>query len=185
MCEATSGNQTWEFKGGEAKAMKIVPAGLMDKAMYQSAKRWVLYVRHMEDKTLEHSKTFTHSQMKNLYEEFSNIFKEVPGLPPRRTHNHHIHLLPGSEPANLRPYRHPWEQKNAIEKMIQEMLNVRIVRNSQSSYASPIVLVKKADGTWRLCVDYRALNQRTIKDEYPIRLIDELLDELQGSTVFF
>jgi len=78
---------------------------------------------------------------------------------------------------------HPWEKKNIIENMIAEMFEASLIRDSESPYASPIVLVK-ADGTWKLCVDYRALNQRTIKDKYSVTLIDELLDELHGSTIF-
>ena len=112
------------------------------------------------------------------------LFEEVLGLPPQRSYDHQITLIPGTEPVNLRPYRHPWEQKNIIEKMVEEMLDSGIIRNSRSPYASPVVLVKKADGTWRLCVDYRALNQKTVKDKYPITLIDELLDELYGSNIF-
>ena len=121
----------------------------------------------------ESSIAVLHPELKAICEEFSDIIKGVPGLPPKRTHDHHIHFLTGSEPINLIPHRHPWEQKNTIEKMVQEMLEGGIIRNSQSSYASPVVLVKKVDGTWRLCVDYKSLNQRTIKDKYPIPLIGE------------
>jgi len=113
--------------------------------------------------------------MRALCEEYKDIFKEIIRLPPERTHDHQIPLVPGAGQVNLRPYRHPWEQKNVIEKMVEEMLSTGILRNSKSPYASPIVLVKKVDGTWRMCVDYRSLNERTIKDKYPIPLIDELM----------
>ena len=64
------------------------------------------------------------------------------------------------------------------------MLDTGIIKHSKSPYANPIVLFKKKDGTWRLCVHYRALNQATIKDKFPIPVIEELLEELGGSIVF-
>jgi Reverse transcriptase (RNA-dependent DNA polymerase) len=71
-----------------------------------------------------------------------------------------------------------------LEKIIEELINTSIIRPSNSPFASPALLVKKKDGTWRLCVDYRQLNAMTIKNKYPIPIIDDLLDELHGSRVF-
>jgi len=125
-----------------------------------------------------------HQQIKVLLESFADIFREPQGLPPLREHEHLIRLQPNAGPVNVRPYRYPHYQKNEIEKIVLDLLKSGVVKSSTSPYSSPVLLVKKHDGSWRLCVDYRALNQVTIKDKFPIPVIDELLDELHGAQVF-
>ena len=109
----------------------------------------------------------------------SNVFEDVPkGLPPHRDYDHAIHLIPGSVPPNIRPYRYPYGQKSEIERMVEEMLEAGIIRPSQSSYFALVVMAHKKEGSWRMCPDYRELNNITLKDKIPIPVIDELLDEL-------
>ena len=119
-----------------------------------------------------------------LLGEFEGVFQSPSGLPPTRRHDHSITLKEGANIPNLRPYRYPHYQKTEIEKLVNDMLNSGIIRPSISPYASPIILVKKKDGSWRFCVDYRALNKVTVPDKFPIPVIDELLDELAGAVFF-
>ncbi|GJW60775.1 putative mitochondrial protein [Tanacetum coccineum] len=74
-------------------------------------------------------------------------------------------------------------QKDAIEDIVKELLDSGVVKLSNSPFASPIVMVKK-DNTWRMCVDYKQLNKHTIKDKFPIPVIEELIEELHGATIF-
>nr|GFA07050.1 Ty3/gypsy retrotransposon protein [Tanacetum cinerariifolium] len=80
--------------------------------------------------------------------------------------------------------KHPPNQKDAIQSMVKELMDLGVIRASQSPFSSPIVIVKKKDGTWRMCIDYRHINKSIVKDKFPIPVVEELIDELNGSVVF-
>lgn len=110
--------------------------------------------------------------------QFEGVFEEPQGLPPHREKDHAINIHQGMSNPNLRPYWYTHYQKDEIERLVRDMLTTGIIRNSTSPYASPVILVKKKDGSWRFCVDYRALNKITVPDKFPIPVIEELLDEI-------
>ena len=95
-----------------------------------------------------------------------------------------IYLVDESQPVKLRPYMYLSIQKDEIERMIKKMKATRIIRDNTSSFALTVVLVKKKDRSWRLCIDYKQFNKLTVKDKFPIPLVDELLDELSGAFFF-
>lgn len=120
-----------------------------------------------------------------MLQDYEVVFQEPKELPPlRKCFNHHIPLKDGAELINSRPYRYSPVQKDVIELMVQELKSQGLIQNNCSPFSSHVVLVGKKDGNWRLCVDYKELNQITIKDKYPIPIIEELLDELGGSQVY-
>ncbi|XP_057723463.1 uncharacterized protein LOC130939370 [Arachis stenosperma] len=108
-----------------------------------------------------------------ILRDYSVVFQVPKGLPPPRVHDHTIPLLPGTSPIKVRPYRYPHCQKAEIERIVAEMLAEGIIQPSTSLFSSPVLLVKKKDGSWRFCTDYRALNHATIKDSFPMPTVDE------------
>jgi hypothetical protein len=119
-----------------------------------------------------------------LLESYADVFSAPTGLPPARACDHRIHLKPSTDPVAVCPYRYPQLQKDELEKQCEEMLQQGTIRASTSPFSAPVLLVKKQDGSWRFCVDYRALNAVTIKDKFPIPVVEELLDELHGAKFF-
>ena len=93
-------------------------------------------------------------------------------------------IVTDSPPIRTKPYRLPLLKRKIVENEIEKMLKQGVIRPSQSPWSSPITLVPKKCGEWRLCIDYRKLNAVTVKDSYPIPNIQDLLDSLQGSKIF-
>lgn len=119
-----------------------------------------------------------------LLSQYPDIFQEPSTLPPRRQHDHRIDLLPGSQPVNVKPYRYTPAQKSEIKTQLSDMLKNGIIKQSTSPCASPVLLVKKKDGPWRFCIDYRHLNAITVKNKHPLLIVDELIDELANAKWF-
>jgi hypothetical protein len=120
-------------------------------------------------------------QVQELLDEFSSLFAEPSTLPPRRNCDHSIPLVPGAQPVSIRHYRYSPKLKTEIENQVSELLKTGMIRPSSSPYSSPVLLVRKKDKSWRMCVDYRMLNALTVKTKFPIPVIDELLDELSSA----
>jgi Reverse transcriptase (RNA-dependent DNA polymerase) len=134
--------------------------------------------------SLTSTKVLTDPSIQQVLNEVTDVFQQPKEMPLCRSIDHQVPLLPLAKPVNLRPYRYSYFQKLESEKIIKELLQTSVIRPSTSPFAYPALLVKKKDGTWRLCVDYWQLNNITIKNKYSIPVIDDLLDELNGAHIF-
>ncbi|GJX82276.1 putative reverse transcriptase domain-containing protein [Tanacetum coccineum] len=120
-----------------------------------------------------------------IVREFPEVFPEdLPGLPPARQVEFQIDLVPGAAPVGRSPYRLAPAEMQELSTQLQELSDRGFIRHSSSPWGAPVLFVKKKDGSFRMCIDYRELNKLTVKNRYPLPRIDDLFDQLQGSSVY-
>ena len=108
----------------------------------------------------------------------------MSGLPPQREVELQIETIPGVAPISMAPYPMAPAELKELKKQLEELLDRGFIRPSISPWGAPVLFVRKKDGSMRLCIDYRRLNQVTVKNKYPLSRIDDLLDQLKGASVF-
>ncbi|GJZ49234.1 putative reverse transcriptase domain-containing protein [Tanacetum coccineum] len=120
-----------------------------------------------------------------IVQDFPEVFPEdLPGLPPTRQVEFQIDLVPGAAPVARAPYRLAPSEMKELSEQLKELSNKGFIRPSFSPWGAPVLFVKKKDGSFRMCIDYRELNKLTVKNRYPLPRIDDLFDQLQGSSVY-
>ncbi|GJZ07973.1 putative reverse transcriptase domain-containing protein [Tanacetum coccineum] len=124
-------------------------------------------------------------RMYRSFEIFPEVFHEdLPGLPPTRQVEFQIDLIPGATPVARAPYRLAPSEMKELSNQLQELSDKGFIRPSSSPWGAPVLFVKKKDGSFRMCIDYRELNKLTVKNRYLLPRIDDLFDQLQGSSVY-
>jgi hypothetical protein len=166
--------QQYKFQGIIVSSPEIISSHRMEKLLKKGHSSIIAQLH-----SIQATETPSVPQdLQSILSKHQMVFSTPQGLPPSRgVHDHSIPLVLGSLPPNIRPYRHPFSQKNEIEKMVQELLNAGVIRPSTSPYSSPLVMVLKKEGSWHICPDFHSL-------KFPIVVIDHLLDELSGAQFF-
>ena len=162
-----------------AKASEVKRALFLNKPMIVLLYKEALFNTNQLDTSLP-------SSIVSLLQEFEDVFpEEVPkGLPPIRGIEHQIDFVPGATIPNRPAYRSNPEETKELQNQVGELMERGYVRESMSPCAVPVILVPKKDGTWRMCVDCRAINNITVKYRHPIPRLDDMFDELHGSCIF-
>ena len=145
-----------------------------------------IYLCILRNSDVENQLKQIDSRIQPLLESYIDVFpEELPeGLPPKRTVDHKIELLPNSQPYSRGIYALSQFQLKTLWNELNKLLKLGLIQPSLSPYGAPVLFVAKKDGTLRLCVDYRALNKMTIKNRYPLPRIDEMLDRLYQAQFF-
>jgi hypothetical protein len=137
-----------ELRGITGKPGKVIISNNMTKLLKNRHQGVIEQLCSLDVKT---SKPSIPQDLQRIIDNHSKVFEDIPkGLPPTRNHDHEVHLIPGSVPPNIRPYRYPYTQKSEIECMVEEMLEADNIRPSQSSYSAPVVMVFKKDSSWSM-----------------------------------
>jgi hypothetical protein len=159
------------------------PSGQVIRCEPQSGKSTsILCALKASSESLKEEKTVHDVPM---VRDYPNVFpEELPGMPPDRDVEFIIDLLPGTGPIAKRPYCMSIDELAKVKKQLDELISKEYIRPSASPWGSPILFVKKKDGSMRMCVNYQNQNTVTIKNKYPLPRIDDLLDQLRGAKYF-
>ncbi|GJS98637.1 putative reverse transcriptase domain-containing protein [Tanacetum coccineum] len=148
-------------------------------------KGFPIFLAHVTIKEVEDKSEKKRLEDVPIVQDFSEVFPEdLPGLPPTRQVEFQIDLVPGVAPVAQAPYRLAPSEMKELSEQLKELSDKGFIRPSSSPWGAPVLFVKKKDGSFRMCIDYRELNKLTVKNRYPLPRIDDLFDQLQGSSVY-
>ncbi|GJS22119.1 putative reverse transcriptase domain-containing protein [Tanacetum coccineum] len=144
-----------------------------------------VFLAHVTTKEIEDKSGEKRLEDVPIVRDFPEVFPEdLSGLPPTRQVEFQIDLVPGVAPVARAPYRLAPSEMKELSEQLQELSDKGFIRPSSSPWGAPVLFVKKKDGSFRMCIDYRELNKLTVKNRYPLPRIDDLFDQLQGSSVY-
>ncbi|GKC49311.1 putative reverse transcriptase domain-containing protein, partial [Tanacetum coccineum] len=144
-----------------------------------------VFLAHITTKEAEDKSEEKRLEDVPIVRDFPEVFPDdLPGIPPARQVEFQIDLVPGAAPVARVPYRLAPSEMKELAEQLQELSDKGFIRPSSSPWGAPVLFVKKKDGSFRMCIDYRELNKLTVKNRYPLPRIDDLFDQLQGSSVY-
>nr|GFB29238.1 putative reverse transcriptase domain-containing protein [Tanacetum cinerariifolium] len=180
------GNETLIIHGdgsnqGNATRLSIISCTKTEKYMMKGFPIFLAHITTMEIEDKSEKKRLEDI----IFQNFPEVFPEdLSGLPPTRPIEFQIDLVPGAAPVARAPYRLAPSEMKELAKQLKELSDKGFIRTSSSPWGAPVLFVKKKDGSLRMCIDYRELNKLTVKNRYPLPRIDDLFDQLQGSSVY-
>ncbi|GJR39595.1 putative reverse transcriptase domain-containing protein [Tanacetum coccineum] len=181
------GNETLTFCGNESSNGRESRLTVIScsKAQEYVAKGCQVFLAQISAKKEEDKSERKQIKDVPIVRDFPEVFPEdLPGLPPARPVEFQIDLVPGAAPVARAPYRLAPSEMKELSEQLQELSDKGFIRPSSSPWGAPVLFVKKKDGSFRMCIDYRELNKLTVKNRYPLPRIDDLFDQLQGSSIY-
>ncbi|GJX33174.1 putative reverse transcriptase domain-containing protein [Tanacetum coccineum] len=167
---------------GNVTRLNIISCTKTQKYMQ---KGFPIFLAHVTAKEVEDKSEKKRLEDVPIVRDFPEVFPEdLPGLPPTRQVEFQIDLVPGAAPVARAPYRLAPSEMKELSEQLKELSDKGFIRPSSSPWGAPVLFVKKKDGSFRMCIDYRELNKLTVKNRYPLPRIDDLFDQLQGSSVY-
>ncbi|GKF46130.1 hypothetical protein Tco_0135932, partial [Tanacetum coccineum] len=150
-----------------------------------SNKGFPIFLAHVTTKEIEDKSEKKRLKDVPIVQDFPEVFPDdLSGLPPTRQVEFQIDLVPGAAPVARAPYRLAPSEMKELSEQLKELSDKGFIRPSSSPWGASVLFVKKKDRSFRMCIDYRELNKLTVKNRYPLLRIDDLFDQLQGSSVY-